>query len=104
MTNKENAAALITDWVLRELQPTACIAELSAFLEQQSSLDEDIAYVNCLLRGREIAIGQPEPDLSTGRDALLALWQAVPQVDRDRINEACERTDALLKREGLYTV
>jgi hypothetical protein len=83
VTNKENAAALITDWVLRELQPTACIAELSAFLEQQANpggsiahtmtADPVCAYNNCLLRGREIALGQEEPSISTGKEALLEL-------------------------------
>jgi len=78
--------------------------------------DQQIAYNNCLLRGREVALGEVEPPLSTCQDAflqysgtdasnarevVLGMWESASQADRNSINEACEAQDALLKCEGL---
>ena len=63
--------------------------------------DPQCALKNCLLRGREIALGQEEPSISTCREALLDLWQTTPEEYKHRINEACESIDALLRREGI---
>lgn len=55
--------------------------------------EEQTARHNCLLRGREIERGLPEPPLSTARDALLAFWRAVPEEDRLAVNLDCQVQD-----------
>jgi hypothetical protein len=78
--------------------------------------EQDLGYHNCLLRGREVALGEAEPPLSTCRDAflqysgtdatnarevVLGMWETTSQANRDQTNEACDAQDALLHREGL---
>ena len=55
-----------------------------------------IARYNCLLRGREIALGLPEPKISTSRDALLRIWQTASEKERADINARCEAAARLL--------
>jgi hypothetical protein len=52
--------------------------------------DHQTALNNCLLRGREVALGEAEPPLSTCRDALLQIWETATQTERDRIDSDCD--------------
>ena len=102
MTSVEAAREIAS--ILRADPPLTAAAEMIAVVavieQRRVQGEERIARENCLLRGREIARGEAEPELSTNREALVQLWISVPQADRDRINAKCEEREALLKREG----